>query len=77
MAFRLRADDGPSLNEAGLLARDFTGYPDQYCYETLYSVIFQGGGGGPDPCPPSRSAHVGSLYSQTKTDFLATRLICV
>ena len=35
MAFRWRDDDGPILN-AGLVACDFSGHLDQFCYETLY-----------------------------------------
>ena len=38
-----RAHGGPTLN-AGLVSAD----PDQYCQETLYFVIFQG---GPHPLP--------------------------
>ena len=55
-AFRLRADNGPTLN-AGLVACDFSGDLDQYCLETLFFVIFKGGGGGRIPCSPSGSAH--------------------
>ena len=35
MAFRWRADDGPTLN-AGLIALWFSGDLDRYCFETLY-----------------------------------------
>ena len=42
MAFCWRADSGPTLNVTGLVACDFTEDPDQYCYETLHFVIFQG-----------------------------------
>ena len=53
MAFRWRADDGPTLN-AGLVALWFSGDPGQYYKEALYFVIFRGGGGGggPDPLSP-------------------------
>ena len=34
---------------------DFSEDVDQYCKETLYFVIFQGGG-GPGPLPPSGTA---------------------
>ena len=50
-AFRWQADNGPTLN-AGLVACDFSGELDQYCLETLFLVIFKGGGGGPDPMSP-------------------------
>ena len=36
-------DCGPTLNA------DFPADSDQYCLETLYFVICQEGGGGPDP----------------------------
>ena len=39
MAFRWRADGGPTLN-SGFVA--FTGDPDQYCKETLYFCGFSG-----------------------------------
>ena len=66
MAFRWRADDGPTLN-AGLVALCFSGDPDQFCYETLYFCDFSGGG-GPDllPPPPSGSAHI-SKYKEANT----------
>ena len=51
-----RADNGPTLN-AGLVACDFSGELDQYWLETLFFVIFKGGGGVRTPCPPSGSAH--------------------
>ena len=44
MAFRWRADDGPTLN-VGLVALWLSGDPDQYCEETLYFRDFSGGGG--------------------------------
>ena len=51
------ADNGPTLN-AGLVACDFSGDLDQYCLETIFFVMFKGGGGGVrTPCPPSGSAH--------------------
>ena len=57
MAFRWRADDGPTLN-AGLVAVIFAGDPDLHCLKTLYFCDFSGEGGGPDPLPPpSGSAH--------------------
>ena len=31
---------------------DFSGDPDQYCYETLYFAIFSRGGGGSGPMSP-------------------------
>ena len=46
MAFRRRADDGPTLN-AGLVVLLVLGDPDQYCYETLYFCDFRKG--VPDP----------------------------
>ena len=49
--FRWRADNGPTLN-AGLVACDFSGDLDQYCFKTLFFMIFKGGGGGPDPLSP-------------------------
>ena len=52
-AFRLRADNGPTLN-AGLVACNFSGDLDQYCLETLFFAIFKG---GPDPLSPSGSTH--------------------
>ena len=52
MAFRWRADNGPSLN-AGLIALRFLGNPDQYCQETIYFCDFSlGGGGGGGSGPP-------------------------
>ena len=53
MAFRWRADDGPTLN-AGLVALWFSGDPDQYYWETLYLCLcfFRAGGGGFGPLPP-------------------------
>ena len=56
MAFRWRADNDPTLN-AGLVACDFSGEPDQYCKETLYFCYFLGGTGPPAPPPPSGSTH--------------------
>ena len=50
----------PMLAQHWMLAwklSDFSGDPDQYCYETLYFVIFKEGG-GPNPLPPpSESVH--------------------
>ena len=45
MAFRLRADDGPTLN-AGLVALCFYGDPDLYCLGILYFCSFPGRGSG-------------------------------
>ena len=42
--FYKRADDGSTLN-ADLVTLPFSGDPDQYYLETLYFVIFSGGGG--------------------------------
>ena len=56
MAFRWRADDGPTLN-AGLVVLRISGDPVQYCYENPYFCDFPGGGGGAEPLPPSGSAH--------------------
>ena len=53
MAFRWRANNGPTLN-ACLVALRFLGDPDQYCLETLFIVIFHGGGGGGGSGPPVR-----------------------
>ena len=57
MEFRWCADDGPKLN-AGLVVLRISGDPVKYFY---IFVIFQRGGGGPDPLPPSGSAHVTGL----------------
>ena len=55
MAFRWRADARPNIECWLGSFVIFSGDPDQYCKETLYFVIFQG---GPDPLPPSPgSAH--------------------
>ena len=50
-AFRLRADDGPTLN-FGLVALCFSENPDKYCHETLYMCGFSEGGGVRTPYPP-------------------------
>ena len=57
MAFRWRANDGPTLN-AGLVATIFQGIRTYIAQKSYIFVIFQGGG-GPDPLPPppSGSAH--------------------
>ena len=57
MAFRWRADDGPTLN-ALLVAAIFRG-SGPVSLENPNFVIFQGGGGGggPDPVPHSESAY--------------------
>ena len=66
MAFRWRADDGPTLN-AGLVACDFSGDPDQYCKETLYFFLFfQVGGGGPNPLSPPLDPHTYSINKHGK-----------
>ena len=52
MAFRWRADDGPTLNAVIL-----KGSGPLFLRNTIF-CDFQGGGGWvPDPCPPSESAH--------------------
>ena len=48
MAFRWRADDGPTLN-AGLLAAIFQGIRACIARKPYIFVVFQG---GPDPLPP-------------------------
>ena len=50
------ANDDPTLNVC-LAGLSFSGGPDQYCYETLYYVIFQGGGGSVRTTLPQGSAH--------------------
>ena len=54
--FRLRADDGPTLN-AGMVVLRISGDQVQMCYEILYLCDFSGGGGVQTPCPPSGSVH--------------------
>ena len=56
MAFRWRADDGPTLNVV-LVSLSSSRDPNQYRYETQYFCDFSGGGGGGEggvqnPCPP-------------------------
>ena len=50
MAFRWRADDGPTLN-AGLVA-DFSGDLDSVSKKPYIFVIFQRGSGPMPPHPP-------------------------
>ena len=59
MAFRWRADDGPTLN-AGLVAAIFQGIRTYIARKTCIFVIFQGGGSGP-PVPPPLDPHMSLL----------------
>ena len=66
--FKRRFAGGPMIAQHCMLAwqlRDFSGDPNQYCYETLYFLNFQGGGGGGGgggpPVVPSGSPHMTSL----------------
>ena len=55
MAFRWRADGGPTLN-ARLAALGFSRDQEQYCLQTLYFRDFSR---GPDPCPtPTLDPHM-------------------
>ena len=58
MAFRWRADDGPTL-KAGLAALwFFRGSAPVLLRNPIFLWFFRGNGeGGPDPCLPSGSAH--------------------
>ena len=60
MAFHWLADDAPALN-AGLVAAIFQGIRNCIARKPYIFVIFHGWG-GPDPCPPSGSAHVDPAY---------------
>ena len=68
MAFRWRADDGPTLN-AGLIAAIFQGIRTSIIAKKPYIfVIFQGGGSGPPVPHPCGSAHVEAFYSTLPQD---------
>ena len=56
MAFRWRADDGPTVN-AGLVAEIFQGIQAYIARKSYIFLIFRGGGGFGPPVPPSGSAH--------------------
>ena len=56
MAFRWRADDGPSLNAGSVASQFFRGSGPELLRNPIF-VIFQGGGGVRTPGPPSGSAH--------------------
>ena len=56
MAFRWRADDGPTL-KAGLVVAIFQGIWTCIARKPYIFVIFQGGG-GPDPLSPSLDPHM-------------------
>ena len=57
MAFRWRADDGPTLN-AGLVASRFFRGSGPKLLRTLYFCNFPGGGGPPAPPPPPLDPHM-------------------
>ena len=50
MAFRWRADDGPTLN-AGLVACDLRVSGPVLLRNPIFFCNFPGGGGGGNPCP--------------------------
>ena len=52
MAFRSRAADGPALNADLVALSFFRGSGPRIAKKPYIFVIFQGGGGVPDPCPP-------------------------
>ena len=53
MAFRWRADDGPTLNAGSVGSfAIISGDLDQNCLEILYLCVCSEGGGRPDPLPP-------------------------
>ena len=74
MAFRWRADDGPTLN-AGLVAFcDFQGVRTSIAKEPYIFVIFQlGGGGGSGPPVPPLDSH---MYSNLVTYFSEIKITC-
>ena len=66
IAFRWRADDGPTLN-AHLVPVIFQGIRTSIAKETLLFVIFQGGGPDPlslalDPCMTLMQLNAGQKY---------------
>ena len=56
MAFRWQADGGPTMN-AGLVNMWFYRGSGPVLLRNPYILVIFRGGGGPDPCPPSGSAH--------------------
>ena len=65
MAFRWRADDGPTLS-AGLVVW----IRSSIAKKSYIFVIFQGGGGSPTPCPTLRiRAWDRTMYTYTENPF--------
>ena len=56
MAFFWRADD-PTLNAGLVFFENFRGSGPVLLRNSMFFAIFQVGGGGPEPLPPSGSAH--------------------
>ena len=66
MAFRLRADDGPTLI-AGLVAAIFS-TPGPVLLVILYFCDFSGGGGPDSLPPPLGSAHARDIHEVLKSE---------
>ena len=74
MAFRWRADDGPTFN-AGLVDLRISGDPVQYCYEILNLSVFQWRSGPP---APSLDPRMGPDNVYTYCDILKTHfIVCI
>ena len=71
MAFRWRADDGPTLN-AGLAAAIFQGIRICIAIKPYISVIFQGRSG--PPVPPL-DPHMATIFDELKGKFFSNRKI--
>ena len=62
MAFRWRADDGPTLNAGLVIFENSWGSGPVLLRNSIFFVIFQGG--CPDPLSPPGSAHgTGQMYT--------------